>query len=176
MKEKNVSVFTHSLTNGLVLGVALIIFALIMYVFDVERDNYLQYLSYIILFVGQILIVKAYRDKHLDGFISYGKAFTNGFLAGLFASVLLGIYLFLFFSWIAPGEVTKMIEESEQQIIDMYPTWDDEQIDQAMSISLIFMKPWVMAITSIVINTIVSAILALITAAFMKKEEKSLLL
>jgi hypothetical protein len=160
-----------ALNNGVIIGIVLIFYALLLWVLSVDREHWLNYFSYIFMLAGVILSVKNYREKN-NGFLTYRQAFSNGFLTLLFAGILTSIYIVVFFQIIAPEEVTKMIEIAEEKMVEQNPNMTDEQIDVAMGYATMFMKPWAMAIMALVVNAIAGLIIAAIVAAFMKKEEQ----
>lgn len=160
-----------ALNNGLIIGIVLIFYALLLWVLSVDREHWLNYFSYIFMLAGVILAVKQYREKN-NGFLTYGQAFSNGFLTLLFAGILTSIYVVVFFQFVAPAEVEKMIEMAEEKMVEQNPNMTDEQIDVAMGYAAMFMKPWAMAIMALIVNAIAGLIIAAIVAAFMKKEEQ----
>lgn len=172
MEEHSPSNVKVALTNGIFLGVVLIVFSLIMWIIGVPREHWLQYLSFIIMLAGVVVALKNYREK-CGGLITYGQAFTNGFLTVLFASILTSVYIFLFFQVLAPAELEKMLELAEEQMIESDPNLSDEELELAMGYTKMFMKPWTMALWALLFNVIAGLIIAAIAAAFMKKEDQS---
>ncbi|MFA5419360.1 MAG: DUF4199 domain-containing protein [Bacteroidales bacterium] len=160
-----------ALNNGTLIAIVLIFYSLLLWVLGVDRENWLQYFSYLVMLVGVVLAVKQYRDKN-NGFLSYGKAFSNGFLTLLFAAIITSIYVFIFFQFIAPGEVAAMIEKAEEQMVERNPNLSDEEVSVAMGYAKMFMTPWAMAVMVLFFNTIAALVIAAIVAAFMKKEEQ----
>jgi len=160
-----------ALNNGVIIGIVLIFYALLLWVLSVDREHWINYFSYLFMLAGVILAVKQYREKN-NGFLSYSQAFLNGFLTLLFAGILTSIYIVVFFQFVAPAEVEKMIEIAEEKMVEQNPNMTDEQIDVAMGYAVMFMKPWAMAIMALIVNAIAGLIIAAIVAAFMKKEEQ----
>lgn len=79
------------LTYGLIAGLVVSAVMLIMVTTCGQGDNYegnmlIGYASMLIAFSMIFVGVKSYRDKHLNGVISFGKAFKVGFLIALIAS------------------------------------------------------------------------------------------
>jgi len=171
MDEQKTSNVNVSLINGLYLGAALIVYSLILFLLGLPRDNWLQYLSYLLMIVGVVLAIKQWRDKYNNGFLSYGQAFSNGFLTLLFAGILTSIYIFLFFQFIAPGEVAKMAEMAEEKMLEQNPNITDDELAIAMKWTTMMMKPWLMALWGLLGTAIVGLIISSIVAIFMKKED-----
>lgn len=161
-----------ALINGIFLGIALIFFSLILYILDVEREHWLQYLSFVIMFVGVFMAQKNWRDKFNEGFLSYSKAFSNGFLTILFSAILTALYTFAFFELIAPGEIQTMLEAAEENIYDQNPNISDAEFETAMKWTAMMIKPWVLALWGILASVFAGLIISAITSIFIKNEPK----
>jgi len=168
-KPSNVNV---ALINGLYLGAVLIVYSLVLYLLGTPRDNWLQYISYLIMIVGVVLALKQWRDKYNNGFLNYGQAFSNGFLTILFAGILTSVYIFVFFQFIAPEEIIKMAETAEEQMYQKNPNMSEADIEMAMKYAKMFMKPWLMSIMGLFFNALAGLIISAIVSIFMKKEDK----
>ena len=115
MEEKQKSAFMPSLMPGIYLGFVLIIYSLLMFLLDVDRESYINYFSWIILAAGLFWSTISFRDKQLDGYIEYGKAFSVGFYTGLFASILTGIFLYIYVQHIDLGMLDEILRNAEEQ-------------------------------------------------------------
>lgn len=165
----------NSLTYSVFIGLALILVQLIIYVFNLyDQQKLISLLSFAILIAGLILGTINYRNKSLDGYINYGKAFTSGLLIGLYSSIILAVFTFLFYQFFAPEAIEHLIEIAEQATIEKMPNITDEQLETTMLIQQKLMTPISMALMSILSYTFWSAIFSLIISAFVKKEDKSL--
>ncbi|MCF8229020.1 MAG: DUF4199 domain-containing protein [Bacteroidales bacterium] len=171
MAEKSTPVWKTSLNFGLITGVIIIIFQLILYLTDSlikEESSWLNFLVYLILIGGIIWGSKSYRDLHNNGFISYGKAFTTGFLVAFFASVLTAVFTFLLYS-MDESLVQEMLLRAEETLYEQNLSEGD--IENALKVQKIFVSPPIMALMSLLWMTIISVVLALITSIFIKREE-----
>jgi hypothetical protein len=171
MDENRPSSFKIAMNSGILLGLALIVFSLITYLLDLARESPLQYLSFVIILVLVFIFVKQWRDKYNDGFITFGGAYSHGLLVIFLASLITAVYTFIFFGYIAPGEIAKIIEEAEQSILKSQPDISDSDLEMALSITEMFTKPWLMAVMAILINILAGLIIAIIPAAILKKEQ-----
>ena len=171
--EKKTTVSHNALNYGLVFGVILIIFSLILYMLNLEKVTGLQYLSYLILVVGLILGILNYKNKINKGFITYGQSLGTGVLIALIASSLFAVYFFFFASYIDTDLVKEMMNKSQDQMLEKHPEMTQEQVDVAMSYMKIFMQPWIMSLFYIVVMTFVSFIESLIISIFTQKKDNS---
>lgn len=170
--EKQKSAFMPSLLPGIYLGFALIVYSLLMYLLDVDRESYITYISYIILAAGLYWSVVSFRDKNMDGYIEYGKAFSAGFYTGLFASILAGIFLYIYVQYIDLGLIDEILVEAEENMLAQNPDMSNEQLDQALSMTETFTSPVMMGVMGFIMNLFVSTIFSLIIAIFAKRENK----
>jgi hypothetical protein len=160
----------NSINYGLITGAVLILFSLLLYAFDLWDNKGLSLLSYLLLLILMFLGTKGYRDKTLEGFIGFGKAFNAAFFIGLFATVLLTVYTYVFFKFFDPGAIEKMMELAEEAMRNEQSNASEEDIELAMSYAAKFMKPGAMAIMGLIYNVVASVILALLVGAVVKKE------
>lgn len=173
METTKPSVFKPAMPFGLILAAASILFSLLLYAFDAMTNQGLAYLGYIIMIVVIVLAVKSFREKHGNGFVSFGQGFQTGFYIVIISSVISAIYTYLFFAFFDPEMITKMIEMAEEKMLESNPDMPQEQLDMAMKWTKKFMSPVWMAIWGTIWNIIIGSILSLIIAAIMKKEDKS---
>src|SRR6056297_368993 len=88
-----------TMTYGLITGLVLIIYTLILYMTNnlLDQNFILGILNYVILIAGIIYGTKSYRDQYLNGYISYGKSLGTGVLISVFAGVIMGIFTYLLY-------------------------------------------------------------------------------
>ncbi len=174
MEEKMKSAFMPSLMPGIYLGFALIMYTLVLFILDVDMESPLKYGSYVIMAIGLYLSIVAFRDKQLDGFISYGKAFSSGFYTGLFASVIASVFTIIYVQYIDTELIANILLIAEESMLEANPDMSNEQIDQALSMTEMFTSPIMMGVMGFIANLILSAILSLIIAIFAKRENNNI--
>lgn len=174
METKPKSVIMNGINFGIITGVVMILFSLILYLVDMHLNRTVSWIGYLFLIGGIIWGTIDYRQKVLGGFMSYGKAFSASFMIVLFAAILGLIYSFLFFQVIAPEVVQEIVDMSREEAIKRSPELTEEQIDQAMQVSSFFMTPIMLTVWGFISQVLIGAILSLITSIFLKKEDKSL--
>ena len=170
MEEKQKSAFMPSLMPGIYIGFALILFSLTTFLFDVDYESPIKYISYVILALGLLWSIISFRDKQMGGYIEYGKAFSAGFYTGLFAAVITGIFTFFYIGYLDVGLIDEIMLASEEAMLDQNSNMSDEQIDQALSYTEMFMSPLIMSVMGFISNVVVSVIFSLIIAIFAKRE------
>ena len=80
MEEKPKSVAMNGISYGIITGVVMILFHLILYLFDMHLNQNVTWITYIFLAGGMIWGTLDYRKKVMNGFMSYGKAFSTSFM------------------------------------------------------------------------------------------------
>ena len=170
--EKNKNIWKNAMNGGLILGIALIIYSLLMYFLGLNLEKWVGYVSYLIIIAGLVYTTKQYRDDVLEGAITYGKALGYGTLVALFAGIISGVYSFIFYSYIDPEVINKILEMTEEQLVNKGMA--DEQIEQAINMQKKFMTPAMMSLMAVPGTAFIGFIISLFTSIFLKKEvEKS---
>jgi ABC-type spermidine/putrescine transport system permease subunit II len=174
MEEKPRSAMSNGLYYGMIMGGVLIVFSLILFLLDLHMNRSVGSLGYLILAAGMIWGTLDYRKKYTNGFLTYGKAFSSCFWIGLFAGIIGTIYFLIFMTYIHPGYINEAMELARVQMEESRSDLSEEQMEQAMEMSAKFMSPLFMTVMALVMYTIVSAVIGLIAAIFLKKEDPTL--
>jgi hypothetical protein len=168
MEKKSNSVFKPALNYGLMLGLAIIIIAVLLFIFNLHLKSYTNYIYYVFIIAFLIWGVKSYRDNSLNGVISYGKALGFSTIIVLIASLIFGIYSYLLISIIDPDYIEKMLALAEEKLLKQ--GIPDDQIEMGLSLQKKMMFPFLMSFFSFLGMMFWGFIIALITSAFLKKE------
>ncbi|MCF8365984.1 MAG: DUF4199 domain-containing protein [Bacteroidales bacterium] len=160
-----------ALINGVYMGIALIVVSLILYLLGLNSESYAQYFSYVVMIVLTVVFVLQWRNKYNGGYISYSSAFGNGFLTILFGAIISAIYVYVFFAFIAPGELQVMLDTAEDGLYDR--GMSEQEIEMAMKWTKMMMTEWMMPIWVVVGSAFWGAIISAILAIFLKKEQKA---
>jgi hypothetical protein len=172
MENPNYPAWKHAMLYGLYLSIALIILSLIFYILDLYAESWVGFIGYAFLLTGVIISALHYRNKYMNGFIPYGKSVTVGFLTGLFASIIVAIFTFVFMSVLGDDYKQLLLNTAEERILSRNPDISDSDLDMAMGFSEKMMNPGMMSIMALLGYTFFSLVFALIGSIFIKKEEK----
>jgi len=159
----------NAMNYGVVLGALLVLLQVLSYTFDIEQSKWLSLLNYLILSGVLYYGTKRYRDTENGGYISYGQSLGSMVLIGVFGSILIGFYMFVFYKYIAPDTLEQMKILAEQQYVKL--NMPQNQID--MSLRLI--TPATLVFSAIFGYAIFSALLGLFLSLFIKKQDPSIL-
>jgi len=173
MEEKKKSVAIHGITYGAITAVVVIVVSLLLYILDLHLNKNVSWITLLFLVAGVVWGQFEYRNKVLGGFITYGKAFSAGFMITLFSGIFLIIYNFVFYQVIAPDTIDQIIEIQRQTLVESNPQMTDEQIEQSMEVASRFSSPLMLIIWGFVSQLVIGAIVCLITSIFVKKEDQS---
>ena len=167
MEEKKPTQLINSLTFGLLTGLTFIAFSVLTINMNMGQSP-ISWLGYGILVGGLWWGAVNYRDKALNGFMSYGEAFRSLFFTLLFASVLMTIFMFIYFKYINVDYFDSAKVKAEEQMREK--GMSDEQIEMGMKYAATFMSPAWVATFTLLGYLIIGSILSAIAAAFIKKE------
>lgn len=170
MESKGNTMLKSSMTSGLILGIALVVFSLVIYIMGIIKPPFwVSLLNYVIIIGGIVWGTKKYRDEDLGGEIAYSKALGFGILICVFASIISGIYTILLMTVIDPEYINKLMTVLEEEYVKAGLT--EDQIDAAMSMVKKMQSPIFMALSSVIGFAFMGAIFSLVTSAFLKKEK-----
>lgn len=174
MENQSYPVAKHSLIYGVYISVALIILTLIFYVLNLHLETWPGYIGYVVLLAGIVLASINYRDKRLGGYASYGQSFSSGFLAGLFAAIIVAVFTFFYMTMLGDNYAAEILQKAEENMLKQNPDMSDEQIDMALKWTENMTKPAWMAVWALLGNIFLSLIFSLIASIFIKKQEPGL--
>jgi len=172
MEQK--STFFPALQFGLLTGLAMVVYTLVLYLAGVDVHSYWNLLSYALFIGGLLWGITSIREKQLEGVMSYGKAFGVGFWITLFAAVVLGIFAYFYLKDINPGALADATAKAEDKILASNPDISDADLQKALGMVKVFTNPIMSAVTQFISNLIAGTIFSLIIAIFAKREDRTL--
>lgn len=153
---------------GLYIGVVITLFSVILYVTGQTTNKVLGYISFPIYFGCVLWAQLQYRNKNLNGEISYGQALGFGVAAMLFSGVVSMIYTLVIYN-VDPSLIEQLKAVQEQAMLAK--GMSEDQVEAGMKIAERFMSPGIMAISGIIGSAFVGTIISLITSIFVKKQK-----
>ena len=153
---------------GAMLGLALVIYTLLLWMLELSDNRVLGYISIIITITGIVLATKNFRDQVQGGFITYGRALAVGTLTALFAGIITSFFTFILHTFIDPGLIDKTFAIMEQGYIDA--GMSDSQIEMMIDMAKRFTNPVMMAVFGFAGSAFIGFIFSLITSIFLKRE------
>jgi len=171
MENQSYPIAKHSLIYGVYTSIVLIILTLIFYVLNLHTARWPGYISYVFLCAGVVFASLQYRDKRLGGFATYGQSFSSGFMAGLFASIIMAIFTYIYITMLGESFTADLLQQAENNMLEARPNMSDEELDMAMKITRNMMKPLWMTLIALISFTFLSLVFSLIASIFIKKEK-----
>jgi hypothetical protein len=166
--EQNVNVWKANLTNGLILGLAGVVYSLIIYFLDLSLNKTQGYIFMAVEAVILFFLLKSYRDNYKHGQITYGESMGAGVIICLYYSIIMALFAYLLYSVIDTGLIAKQLAFAEETL--QKKGLPQASIDSAMKIQQKIMKPAIMAPLSILGNMLWGVALSLIVSIFIRKE------
>jgi hypothetical protein len=173
MESRKYSLSLNSLYFGLGLGIALIVFDLMFYIFNAPVKSPFKYLNIVIILGFIVYGTYVFRNKHNNGLISYGRSFLSCFLIALYGGIVYAIYMYIFLKFFDKTMLIQITELARQQIAEKMPNLNDDQIEEMIQMQSKFMTPLFISFGTVFNMTFWGAVLSLIVSVFLKKEDKS---
>jgi hypothetical protein len=158
--------FDKPVKFGLIGGLALITFSVLMYAMDVSIFNPVFAIVNILVNFGVIiflavLAINKMRDADFGGKISYIQALIAGFITLLIASYILTFFTYILNGVIDPEYMPRIVDDFLLNMEGKVPEETFEELMNTMNESIDPMKSllkslWITPITAIVISAIVS--------------------
>ncbi len=167
MQEKT-TVARTALKNGAIFGVIGLVFAAILYVFELMFIPMLPYVAFIILGVGINLSLKEFKEDN-EGFLSYGEAMSIGTLMSAVSGIIIAIFVVFYVQFIDASFNEKALAQYEE-------AWrkqglDDGQIERSADITKFILSPGIVFFLKIAEQIIVGCIVSLILGALYRKNK-----
>jgi hypothetical protein len=171
--ENRVSVWKANLNNGIILGLAGIVFTLVLWFTDQTNNNKIGYIWFLVLAVALYFMIKAYRDNYLRGFITYGQSLGAGVVIMLYYAIISAIFGYILYKFLDPGLIDKMIIAAEEAMIERGVP--ESAMEQGLNVQKKMMTPAFMSAMSIFSTMLVGTILSLLISIFTRREGNPLI-
>jgi len=155
---------------ALINALTAIIITYLMHFLNVPLKSPLQYVTYV-FFIGYLFLTQKEFKEQLNGFITFGQAFSAGFRYAVFTGLLTAVFIYLYYSILNPEAYDQILEVTQQSMEEQNAP--SSQIDKTMEMMHSW-GPLLSAFGVAVGSAILGAIISLITAAILKKERSPL--
>lgn len=172
--EEKVNPWKANLTNGMIMGLAGVIFTLIIWILDLTFNKTVPYIFLVVSLFMLYYFIKSYRENYLHGRITYGQSVGAGVIIFLYYSIIMAVFTYLLYTVIDPDLTGRMIAFVEEQIRATGRIPEDS-IETTMRIQKKFLQPEITAPLSLLTNMFYGVILSLIVSIFTKKEGNPLI-
>lgn len=162
----------HAMNYGAILGLGLTLIFFVQYFLEIIESVPLMIAQYVlilgIIYWGCI----EFRNKVLNGSISYGRALGMGTLIALYGSVIIAVVMVIFYKLIDPDALEAIRNYSAMKAEEeMYKQGlGDAEMEMAVEMTKKMISPFFMAIGSIFGLTFWGFFMSLITSIFVMKK------
>lgn len=150
---------------GLILGVVTIAYSILMLFAGFTNSTFTFWGYQVLMAVSIAYAIKKYKEEINEGYISYGQALKFGIFLSLFSGIIQGFYVYIYYSYLAPEEMTVMVHGMQDVLINMGKS------DQEVEIASSMMSPSYYAFVIIIKEIIKGFFFSLIIAGFLKKDK-----
>lgn len=153
------------LSLGAIISLPIILMSVIAYAFDLSDAKWFGWISMLVFVLSIVFVQRYYRNNFYGGYISYSKLLGGTMLMVLIASVIMFIYTYVFYEFIAPEQLDKMLNLAEANLYE-------QELSKARSLEMMkkyVLTPIALSIFTVFLTFILGFIVALISSAFIKK-------
>jgi amino acid transporter len=167
--KKNILIFGAIL--GTILCVNMVVMInLMMSNPDFEGNDLLGYIAMVVVFSLIYFGVRNYRNKQLDGYITFGKAFKTGFLIALLASTMYVVTWLFYYYLFVPDFLDYYID----YVLKLTPESDlADKTRQMENFREMYENPLFVVLVTYAEVLPVGLIITLISSFALKKKKKS---
>lgn len=153
---------------GVILGVASIIFSLILYLTDSIGNTSLSAVTYLIIIGGLVLAMREFRTLNM-GYMRYGQGLSIGTLTAGIGGLLSSLFS-VFYTTVIDTNVMARVIDKQRDTLEASGA-SDEMIEQQMKMMDMFQSPGITFAVGVIGSVVLGFIFSLIIAAIMKKEK-----
>jgi hypothetical protein len=169
--------FLHALNYGLILTGVQVLLQLLIYIFDVDIFNILvtvlmQLATVVFITWWMAWSCIKFRDKQLEGRITFLQCWLMGISVGLVATVLVSLYSYVFYAFFDPEALQHQAEKAIEMIEnnEYIPEDDKPAIIEGMADKF---TPLKILRQSLTYSGTMAVVLSLLASLFVRKKEKS---
>lgn len=166
--ENQTTTTRTALKWGVIIGIISILYSTATMVSGQIGNQSLGYVVYLIIGVGIYLALNDFRKENL-GYISFGQGLGLGTMMSAIIGLLSSFYSFAYMKFIDSSITDQILKNAEREMEKK--GLPDDQIEQAMEYSKMFMSPGIMFVAGVFFTVLMGFILSLIIAAIMKKDK-----
>jgi hypothetical protein len=171
MEDKaKIHFWKHAFTYGVIMAAVSIFLSLAFYFTNLYLKSWSQYANMGVGIVVLVYLMIQYRKEVRGGFASFGQVFSMSFVSGL-VSIIIGILFgILMMNVLFPDMKEAMTHMVEERILNN-PRIPESMVDQAVERASKNFEPVRQLLFGIGFGAFFQAIISLIVAAIIKKEE-----
>lgn len=173
MENQSVSSKQIMINFGLILGFLGILYNLSLYATGTLYNPHWAFGTLILVISVAVLImgIKNFKSSN-DGYLKLGEALKIGLGIALISGIIGVVYTLIFANVIEPNHFEFVVEAGRTQILEQYPNFSDEQLEQALTIPKMMASPGMASAMGIASSLIFGFVVSLIGGLIMKKSNE----
>ncbi|GEM_PF-4141335 len=147
------------------MALVMILIAIALFYVNVNQNSFLNYVVYIPFVLGLMMAIKEHKEKDLEGYISFSRAFTTGFRYASVISLVMGLFMYIYLKLINPQVVEQSLIETEKLMLNK------GESQEAIKSAITKARSWgvfMLAVNASISYTLLGAVFSLIGAAIFK--------
>ena len=168
--EEQMPIWKNSLTYGLILGLALVVFELMLYITNTLFVPEMEYILYML--IASTIVIGTIKQKKLDNnIISYGRAFGSSAVISIAGAFIFSLFVYVLYKYIDTGLIDKLLYEAENALIKA--GYSDSDIEMQMNM-MQKMSAGIIAFGKGFGYSFIGVVLSLITSIFIKSRNQNI--
>lgn len=166
--ENQTTTTRTALKWGVIIGIINVLYSTAIMVSGQIGNQTMGYAVYLIIGAGIYFALNDFKKENL-GFMSFGQGLGLGTMMSTIVGLISSFYSFAYMKFIDSSIPDQILKNAEREMEKK--GLPDDQIEQAMEYSKMFMSPGVMFIAGVFFTVLLGFVLSLIIAAIMKKDK-----
>jgi Protein of unknown function (DUF4199) len=166
--ENQTTTTRTALKWGVIIGIINILYSTAIMATGQIGNQSLGYAVYLIIGVGIYLALNDFKKEN-SGFMTFGQGLGLGTMMSAILGLISSFYSFAYMKFIDSSIPDQILKNAEREMEKK--GLPDDQIEQAMQYSKMFMSPGVMFVAGVFFTVLLGFVLSLIIAAIMKKDK-----
>jgi Protein of unknown function (DUF4199) len=166
--ETPVTTRSVGIRYGLISGVISIAYFMILAVADISMTEGIGRWAGLLITGVIIFLAHKYYKENGDGFMTIGQGTGTGFWLALVSTTISSVFTYIYMKFIDNSMIQQILDKQREGMEER--GMDDDQIDQAMTMTEKFMTPEIMFGMGLVFGIILIVILALLISLGTQKK------
>jgi tetrahydromethanopterin S-methyltransferase subunit G len=166
--ESKVTTRAAGIRYGVIAGLISIAYFMVMTIADMDMTEGIGRWASLLITGVIIYLAHKYYKENGDGFMTIGQGTGIGFWLALVSSTISSVFTYIYIKFIDNSMIQQMLDKQREGMEER--GMDDEQIDQAMTMTEKFMTPEIIFGTGIVFGIIIVVIVALLISLVTQKK------
>ncbi len=172
MKEEHTSSKKIIINYGILLGLLSVVLGAFMYFTNAYLDPHWVYsvISFAIIIAVVTYGIKAYKAANQE-YLNLSDALKVGIGIALIGGIISSVWSLTLSTVIEPDYTQQMLAVQKENIIEQYPDFSQEQVDQSMAMMEKFSSPYIGFAVSLIGSLFFGFIISLIAGLVLQKKQ-----